>query len=134
MRAVVDLNILLDVFLQRDNHREAASLLAAVETGQIEGFLCANSVDKLHYLLRKASTKEDARRLLHTTRRLLAVLPVDAAVVDSALHLDCDDLEDAIIQEAARLGGVDVIVTRDKDFASGNLTLLTARQAVALLR
>lgn len=127
MKAVLDINILLDLLLQREPHRhEAARLFQRIEEGRVDGYICATSVDTLHYIMTKEAGRQRSRELLTTILRLLSVLPVDGQVVMSALQLDWKDLEDAIIHEAARLGGMDVVVTRDGDFTGGSFPALTA--------
>lgn len=127
MKAVLDINILLDLLLKREPHRhEAARLFQRIEEGRVDGYICATSVDTLHYIMTKEAGRQRSRELLTTILRLLSVLPVDGQVVMSALQLDWKDLEDAIIHEAARLGGMDVVVTRDGDFTGGSFPALTA--------
>ena len=50
-RILVDLNVVLDVLLDRAPRAEAAAAVwAAVEKGEAEGLLAAHSVTTLHYL------------------------------------------------------------------------------------
>ncbi len=47
---------------------------------------------------------------------------VDRGVLDRALDLDFADFEDAVLHEAARVGGMAAIVTRNgRDFAKATL-------------
>ena len=47
---LIDLNVLLDVLQKREPFYQAsAELLAAVETGQVEGYIAAHSVTTLFY-------------------------------------------------------------------------------------
>ena len=135
MRWVIDLNVLLDVLVQRESFSPQSSrVLAAVEERRADGFICATSVDTLHYLLVRAAGQSEARHLLGTILTLLSVLPVDQRVISSASALDWPDFEDAIIHEAARLSGMDAIVTRDKDFNSSAVLALSPLEAVAAIR
>lgn len=134
MRALIDLNVILDVLLDRQPHSAAsAQVLAAVETRQIDGLLCAASIDTLDYLLGKAIPDRDRRSILQTLRRLFGIATVDAAVIDAALALDWSDLEDAIVHESARLAGASLLITRNpRDFSPSPLTVLTPTEFVAL--
>lgn len=127
MRVAIDLNVILDVLLDRKPHVEHSSLtLAILETGQIEGCFCAASVDTLDYILTKAYALPERRKHLITLRRLLAIAVVDAQVIDAALKLDWNDLEDAIVHESARLAGASAIVTRNPgDYAGATLAVYT---------
>jgi len=53
---LIDLNILLDVLQKREPFFEAsAGLLAAVETGRVNGYVAAHSINSLFYLIQKAA-------------------------------------------------------------------------------
>ena len=61
-RILVDVNLILDVLLDRRPHAEAASLVwAAVETGRADGFLSAHAVTTIHYLNSRAVKAAIAR-------------------------------------------------------------------------
>lgn len=50
-RVLIDLDVVLDVLLDRAPHAEAsAALWAAVEAGEADGLLAAHCVTTLHYL------------------------------------------------------------------------------------
>ena len=136
MKAVVDINILLDVLLAREPHdKPAARFLSEVERGRIDGHICAYSVDTLHYLLTRASGSQQARSLTASILRLLPVIAVDERAIHSAFDLGWNDLEDAIIRESARLAGMEAIVTRDSDFqgpASDRPVCLTPAEGGAI--
>lgn len=134
MRVAIDLNVILDVLLDRKPHVEHSSLaLAYVEKGMVEGCFCAASVDTLDYLLTKAYALPERRRHLTTIRRLLAIAAVDAQVIDAALKLGWNDLEDAIVHESARLAGASAIVTRNAgDFAGATLAIYTPTEFCAI--
>ena len=135
MRWLIDLNVVLDVLLQRQSFSPQSSrVLAAVEQRRADGFICATSVDTLHYLLVRAAGPSKAHHLLETILTLLSVVPVDQRVISSAYALYWPDFEDAIIHEAARLSGMDAIVTRDKDFNASAVAVLSPAEAVAAIR
>ena len=53
-RVLVDINVVLDVLLDRQPHVEgSAAVWAAIETGSSEGLLAAHVVTTIHYLIRK---------------------------------------------------------------------------------
>ena len=54
-RILLDVNLVLDILLDRRPHADAASLVwEAVETGRAEGFLSAHAVTTIHYLNTRA--------------------------------------------------------------------------------
>lgn len=51
MRVLFDNSIVLDVLLDRQPHADAAAILMSlVDTGKVEGLLCATTVTKVHFL------------------------------------------------------------------------------------
>jgi len=135
MRALVDVNVVLDVLLDRKPHVGAsAAVWAAIETGQTEGLLAAHAVTTIHYLIRKEQSTAKARRTVSSILRVFGVAMVDAAVIQEALQLSSPDFEDAVAISAARLAGCDVIVTRDpRGFRQSPVRVLTPEAAAPLL-
>ncbi|WP_133511348.1 PIN domain-containing protein [Candidatus Thiosymbion oneisti] len=134
MRVIFDLNVLLDVLLDRVPHAtDSAAALRLAETHTVEGYLCAAGVGTLDYLLTRGLDRKQARFHLGNVRKTLHIAAVTEAVIDAALALDWPDLEDAIVHESARLGGVDAIVTRDlADFSAASLAIFVPKQLVAV--
>ena len=87
-RVLLDVNVVLDVLLDRAPFAEAASAVwAAVERGEAAGLLSAHAVTTLHYLNARSV---GARMARDTTEALLSVFdvaPVDGGVLSSALGL-----------------------------------------------
>jgi predicted nucleic acid-binding protein len=93
-----------------------------VESGEIEGWLCASTVTTLHYLIRKSVGARNAFDSISLLLSLFEIAPVNKTVLESALRLPFKDFEDAVLHEAARHSNVDVIVTRNiADFKSSSI-------------
>lgn len=134
MKIVLDINVVLDVLLEREPHvTNSARLFAEVERGHLQAHLAATSVDTLYYLLSKGlGCRRKARRLLKTLLQLASILPVDGRVIDAALASDWGDLEDAIIHEAAMAAGMNAIVSRDRRFSrAATLPAMTPPEILA---
>lgn len=87
-RALLDLNVVLDVLLDREPHVEAsAALWAYVERGDADGFLAGHTVPTLYYLASKARGRPFAERCVADVLSVFAVAPVDQAVLREALAL-----------------------------------------------
>jgi predicted nucleic acid-binding protein len=134
-RVLFDINVILDVLLDRKPHAEAsAAVWAAVETGATEGFLAAHAVTTIHYLLRKDVGGAKARRILSAILRVFQVGPVDRSVIEEALHLPLADFEDAVTSASARASGCECIVTRDpKGFRGSPVRSFTPEALIPLL-
>lgn len=134
-RVLLDVNIVLDVLLDRAPFAEASSeVWAAVEQGEAEGLLSAHAVTTLHYLNARGV---GGRMALETTEALLSVFDVanvDDAVLNAALALKWADFEDAVTATAAKRAKCDALVTRNpRDFKGSAVRVLTPSEAVAWL-
>lgn len=134
-RVLVDLNVILDVLLDRAPHAEAASALwAAVETGEIEGRIAAHGVTTLHYLATRAGGRESGERCVRDVLSVFDVAAVDALVLNEAVALGWTDFEDAVCAAAAGAAGCQAIVTRDpRGFKGSTVPALTPRAALAAI-
>jgi predicted nucleic acid-binding protein len=112
-RLLLDLNVLLDVVLERPGAPVAASVWAALENGLGQGFIPAHGVTTVFYLVSRAQGRAFARRATAGLLRVFAVAPVDRDVLQRALALDWPDLEDAVCAAAAEACECAAIVTRD---------------------
>lgn len=123
MRVLFDTNILLDVLLNREPFVHASSrLLARVERRQIEGMISATSITTIDYLVSKAVGRKGAAEGVRTLLSLCTIAPVDRDVLELALVAGFRDFEDAVLHEAGRIAGADVLVTRNADdFKAGSL-------------
>jgi predicted nucleic acid-binding protein len=134
-RVLFDINVVLDVLLDRQPYAEAsAAAWAAIETGAAQGLLAAHAVTTIHYLLRKEMGNVKARRIVSAILRVFEVAAVDGAVVHEALHLPLPDFEDAVTASAARSAGCECVVTRDpRGFRGSPVRPLTPEAATPLL-
>jgi len=115
-RLLLDLNVFLDVILDRPPDADvAAALWAAIEQGKGQGMIPAHGVTTIFYLLEKARGAAFARDGVERLIRVFNVAPVDDEVVRRALSLAWSDFEDAVCAAAAEASGCDALVTRDPD-------------------
>jgi predicted nucleic acid-binding protein len=134
-RVLFDINVVLDVLLDRKPYVEAsAAAWAAVETGISEGLVAAHAVTTIHYLVRKEMGAPKAKRITSAILRVFGVAAVDSAVIQEALQLSFSDFEDAVTAAAARFAGCECIVTRDpKGFRGSPVRCLTPEAVTPLL-
>lgn len=136
MNVLFDTNVVLDLLLDREPWSAlAAELVARVERGEIEGSLGATTVTTIHFLAAKVKGRAVARQQIRSLLTLFAIAPVNRPVLDAALDLDIDDFEDAVLCEAARQLGAEVIVTRNpRDFKKAReLTILSPQELAKIL-
>lgn len=123
---LIDLNILLDVLQKREPFYEAsASLLAAVETGRVEGYVAAHSFPTLFYLIQKGKSSAEARGMITSLLQFIEVAPIDQSTLEQALNLDYQDFEDAVQMIASLQCKADCLVTRNtKDYQPALLPVM----------
>lgn len=134
-KVLVDINVILDVFLDRQPHVKAsAALWAAIENGQAEGALSAHALTTIHYLVSRERGAAAAKRAIASLLSVFGVAAVDRAVIQEALDLPCADFEDAVSAAAAHSAGCDLIVTRDpKGFRGSRVAVLSPEAALPLI-
>lgn len=133
-RVLFDLNVLLDVLMQREPHfGNAARLWALAETGQIEGVVAGHSFTTLFYLYRQ---QYDLPRAYQAILSLLKVFNV-ASVDRQALEMACDqrwpDFEYAVQAMAAINSGCEYLLTRDpKGYPTQSITVIQPPDLLAV--
>jgi predicted nucleic acid-binding protein len=123
MRLFLDINVLLDIFLNREQHVEYSSrVFQLVELKQHQGFVSAISYPTLHYILSKQISSSRSKEILIKIRTILQIAPVDKKVIDLALNSDFSDFEDGVQYYSAVMIDADNIIIRNKiDFSSIDL-------------
>jgi predicted nucleic acid-binding protein len=134
-KVLIDLNVILDVLQRREPFYEmSARVLAAAETGMVEGWVAAHSLTTLFYLLAKHQSAEHARVALTELLSILSVAAVDRSVIDQALNLPYSDFEDAVQMMAAVRSGAQYLVTRNvRDYGLGPLPVLQPAELLAIV-
>ena len=135
MRLLLDINVLLDVVLERDPWaRPAAALLAALETKQAHGFVAAHTLPTVYYVVAKSKDRETATTAMHDLLRLVDVVPVEKQDFYRALSLPVNDFEDAVQAAAAFRIDAEYLVTRNEpDFKGASISTAAPSTILALL-
>src|SRR5437773_9275509 len=98
---LLDVNVVLDVLLDRQPHVEAAaSLWEMVERGRVKAYLPAHGVTTIHYLIRRERGPAFAARAVTDLLRVFDVAPVDVNVLRAAVALRMKDFEDAVCAQS----------------------------------
>ena len=120
MKALIDLNVLLDVTLNRPEFvRESARAfghLVSMRNGQC--YVAQHAVTTLYYIVRKQCGVECARLTVRRVLKVLKVLSASRQTLIEAADPCYADYEDAVSFLSAAASGCNLILTRNpKDFA-----------------
>lgn len=134
-RWLVDLNVVLDVLLDRPPHvATAAALWASAERGEVDLLVAAHAVTTLHYIAQRGRGQVFADRCVADVLSVFGVATVDDAVLRQAVSLGWRDFEDAVVAAAGQVAGCSAIVTRDpRGFPGLAQPVIDPATAVALL-
>ena len=120
---LIDLNVIVDVLLERKGVEASTTILELGEGSGFSLYVSAYMVTTFAYILESAKVP-NTQLLQHLCWLLetFMVVPVDRALLKSALKSKIKDYEDAVVERAAISCGATVIVTRNgKDFASSTI-------------
>jgi predicted nucleic acid-binding protein len=136
MKVLFDTNVILDLLLAREPFANAATqLVAKVEQADIEGCLCATTVTTIHYIATKKLGAKQAALAIERLLHLFEIAIVSRSILLSATTLPFRDYKDAVLHEAARVAGADIIVTRNlADFTPSQLPVYDPPKLLALLQ
>jgi predicted nucleic acid-binding protein len=136
VKVLFDTNVILDHLLEREPHVDVAErLLSLVDTGEIEGIICATTATTIHYLASKTVGAAAAADHLRALLAIFNVACVDREVLRGALDTGFSDYEDAVLHEAARAAGAAAIVTRNgKDFSRSSLPVFDPTELLAAVQ
>jgi predicted nucleic acid-binding protein len=135
VKLLLDINVLLDVLLNRQPWSAAASrLLAAIESNQAEASVAAHTLPTIYYVVAQSRDRKVAKAAVTDLLRILEVAPITKADFQRALELPVSDFEDAVQAAAALKMGADYLVTRnEKDFRAALVPTADPPTVLALL-
>jgi predicted nucleic acid-binding protein len=135
LKAIIDTNVVLDVLLDREPFvKPAVEVFCLAEESRIEAFICATTVTTIDYLLMKSLPKSKARNAFRRLISLFEIATVNRPVIERAFESKINDFEDAVLNEAGQMAGVDFVITRNtKDFAGSTLKIFEPNEFLALL-
>ena len=135
MKVIIDTNVVLDVLLERKPFvKTAVEVFCLVEESRIDAFLCATTITTIDYLLAQSLPMSKARNALRRLISLFEIATVNRPVIERALMSKIPDFEDAVLDEAGQMAGVDSVITRNtKDFKRSSLKVFDPNEFLAQL-
>jgi predicted nucleic acid-binding protein len=133
-----DANILIDISDSSRSSYEESKILLDYLMDNIEQYTFYTSCDLMttvYYILRKKLTKEETLSQIKLMNELINVIEFGNKEVAEAIELmernkKYIDLEDTIQYVMARKEKCDYIITNDKNFASGDVPVLSSKEAL----
>jgi predicted nucleic acid-binding protein len=135
VKLLLDINVLLDVLLDREPWSEAASaLLSMIESEAAEAFVAPHTLPTIHYIVARARDRKVAVAAVTDLLRIVEVATLTKTDFQEALAVGIPDFEDAVQTTAALRIGADYLVTRnDKDFRESPVPIADPATILALL-
>ena|SRR5690554_6166779 len=128
MKIIIDNNVVLDVFQNRKPFVTSSSrVLRLVETKQIKGYITANSITDIYYVLNRfLKDKQKLYSSIEILLKLIDIVDISGKDIKNAFHPGIIDFEDELISVCAKRENIDYIVTRNtKDFLKSSVPAIT---------
>ena len=134
MTLLIDTNILLDVLMDRQQHRMHSSLVWKLcETGLADGYICALSFADIVYIMRKTLEPKKINVLIESLSLIFRFEDLKGSDLIKAAALQWDDYEDALQAIAAERIHADYIVTRNTtDYRNSPVPAITPTDLLQL--
>jgi len=135
MNVLIDVNVALDVLLEREPWlADSQAVWDASHQGRITGHLIATGLTNIFYVARRVVGRDKAWSAARMCLATFEIILVDRPALERADALPGNDLEDNLTLACALATGMDAIVTRDpKGFAGSPVPVLTPAELLARL-
>jgi predicted nucleic acid-binding protein len=131
---LIDLNVIVDVLLQRKGFKESLIVLELGESGSRRLYISAHMVTTFAYVLEEAKVlRPEIVRHLDWLLRSFTVVPINDDLLKKALKSRIHDYEDAVVEQAAISCSAAAIITRNvKDFKASAIRVVNPEEYVSL--
>jgi predicted nucleic acid-binding protein len=135
MKALLDLNVLLDVIQNRQPHfTDSARVLSAARSGDFDALIPFHAVTTIFYLVERARGTATANQTVDWLLKHFDVPEADKSTLLQARKLKFDDFEDAVVASVAASRGCDFIVSRNAaDFFMSTVKAISPADFLKLL-
>jgi len=137
MNALIDTNVILDGILERVPNADAAQKINQfVVDGHIDGYLTANCLTDIFYIVSKNLGGFIAKKIIKNLLVSFSVVSVDGDDCLRAVDFPMQDFEDALVVVCAEKAALSYIVTNDKEFlreVESSITTVTPADFVSIV-
>jgi predicted nucleic acid-binding protein len=134
MKLFLDTNIIVDVISKRNGYKDSLRILKCCEANIFKGYVSANTVTNVMYILRKHVAPNVVRSAVQALLTIVEVATVLKSDITTAFDNGIKDYEDAVQAACAARINADCIVTRNiKDFKGSDVPAVLPAKALELL-
>lgn len=135
-KLLIDINIILDVALEREPHHSASQqLLIHIEKKKAAGYLSAISYPTIYYIVQKGATHKKAIAYIENLLKLVSTVEVNQKILKRSLQIDLKDFEDSIQVACAEACQADYIITRNpEDYKNADFPFMLPAEYLASLK
>ena len=140
MRVLLDTNVIIDVLQHREPWcQDGEAIFLAAAMNQITACVTAKQIADIHYLTKKlfsgqVHTDARSRQVIEKLMTFMELLDVRAADCKSAIGINNNDFEDAMLIACAARESIDYLVTRNLEhFRHSAVSVLTPSDFVKLM-
>ncbi len=138
----LDANVLIDINYDNRPCSEASSIFFAYLIDHMDKYEIHTSCDLIttvYYVLRKQHSKSEVLGQIKKLNKAFRIIEFGNDEINEAIELmerndKYKDFEDTIQYVMARRAGCDYIISNDSNFASGDVPVLSAKEALGVLR
>ncbi len=129
----IDTNILLNMFLDRDNGISKQLFNKLVEN-KSNIYINDISIINTHYIISKYSTDENAIKAVKYLQLACSLISVDSYIIEKAVTSKFSDFEDAVQYYCAKKIDANMIITQNiKDYKNSKIVIKTAKKCLQTL-
>ena len=130
---LIDLNIIIDVFLERTGFESSTDIIQLGEHDTCRLYISAHIISTFAYLLENAKVpRPEILKHIAWLLQIFTIVAVDNVLISQALKSNIIDFEDALIEQAALNTACQTIITRNvKDFKLGAVRTRTPEEFLA---
>jgi len=119
MKVFIDTNIFLDLILKREYYQEAMLIFNAIEKQLFIGYIADITILNIDYIAKKQI--KNIKEFLSIVNQTFVINGASNDMIDQALKIQNNDLEDNIQYLIAKQNNCDIIVTNDQNFYSKDI-------------
>lgn len=136
MKILYDINIILDVLLNRDPFVDlSAKLVSLAEKNVIDGYLCATTMTTIDYLISKAHNRGRANSEVQKLLDMFHIAEVNKRVLELSINSNFHDFDDAVQYYSGECLNIDGIVTRNiKDYRQTRLAIYSPSELWGIIQ